>query len=195
MTNRSDFLQAARRCEWHSLLEIIGRGDADLSIPSPSASVLTWLLELDAPAGVVVSFVRKLTDDKGVDPNALGLLEACLDLSETTSNAFATFSSLLDIGLSPNVIASDGSTLFQKALERGRSKAVGELLRHGVDPCQMSVFGAESTTNFDEAVEADNAAGRLALAFWKTEIPDLAQVNQVRRQEWMRVWLGGDAQT
>jgi len=167
MTKTSEFLQSVRDGNWTEASALVHSGDVDSSIPSPSHSVLTWLIELDAPTTLIVDLLNLLVRKESIDPNSMGLLDTCLDFAMNRANAFSTFVALLDYGLSPNVIISGGCTLFQKAIELNRVHEVEALLKHGVDPDQMSVFGRESTSNLDEATSAENAAGRIAIETWQ----------------------------
>ena len=90
-------------------------------------------------------------------------LEVCLRLSLTKENSPTTFAALLESGASPNVMVG-GATLLQHAMLLNRVREVKELLRHGVDPNQRSLFGIESTTNVEEAKAINNEAARLVLA-------------------------------
>ena len=84
--------------------------------------------------------------------------------SSTKENAFEIFSSLLKMGLTPNVlIGGSGCTLLQLAMDLNKVREVKELLRYGVDLHQMSVYGSESTSNLEEAKLIGNAAAQLVL--------------------------------
>lgn len=160
---RQDVLDCLRCSDWAGAVSLIKRGQASLEIDNPGSSVFSWLIEINFPSQRVVEFLAYCVRVEGIDKDSLQLLEFCLCESSLKSNAFDTFASLLDFGLSPNVLADGGCTLLQKAIELNKVREVEELLRHGVDPQQMNFFGLESTSNIEDAISADNAAGNLVL--------------------------------
>ena len=159
-----DFLESVRNGDWPAAYSLVRTGHAPCWLATPASSVFAWLIELNAPPRLVVEMVGHCAKVGSIDPNRLGLLEACLPASATRSNAFDTFAALLAFGLSPNVITDGGATLLQKAMTLDKVREVTELLRYGVDPNHMSVHGRESTSNREEAALVGNEAGALALA-------------------------------
>jgi hypothetical protein len=65
--------------------------------------------------------------------------------------------------VSPNLLLDGGSTLLQRAMAHNQVREVRELLRHGVDPNQGSIFGLEGASNLEEAALLMNDASRLVL--------------------------------
>lgn len=169
MSTTTEFLESLRNADWSNASELLDSGDQiDCSVQTPSSSVFNWLIELDAPSNLVVKLVQHCVSSSDLDADRLGLLETCMRLSNTKANAFETFRKLLTHGLSPNVIADGGATLLQKAMEHNKTREVRELLLHGIDPHQMSVFGIESTSNLEEAKQIGNEACELVLSKFAT---------------------------
>jgi hypothetical protein len=54
------------------------------------------------------------------------------------------------------------------ASEHNAAREVQALLRYGVDPCQMSIFGRESSTNLEEAGRLGNEAAKMVLAHFRS---------------------------
>lgn len=160
----ADFLEAVRSADWNLALSAMKSLDDTSAAHCPSSSPVAWLIELNAPPNVVVQCLGQCAKAEAVEADRLGLLELCIELSNANSNALATFKALLSAGLSPNVVTDGGDTLFQHAVNLDRVPEVEELLRYGVDPHQMNMFGVESTSNRGGARAARNAAGALALA-------------------------------
>lgn len=156
-------LSALREADWVSARSLVESGDLTWATPPLPQNVPARLVELNAPATLVVASLLRWAGDTRADVNRTGLLEACMLLSRQHSNAFSTFSSLLSVGLSANAIADGGATLLQRAMELNLVCEVQELLRHGVEADQMSVFGRESTSNLEEARVAANKAGDIVL--------------------------------
>lgn len=138
-------------------------GQASLEADAHVASFFNYLIEINVPTKIVIDFLTYCVRAGNVDKDSLRLLESCLYESNLKSNAFDTFSSLLNFGLSPNVLVDGGYTLLQKAIELNKVREVNELLLHGIDPHQMNFFGLESTSNIEDAISADNTAGNLVL--------------------------------
>jgi hypothetical protein len=160
----SEFLDAARDANWKLAVSILESHDDPSEIVCPSASPVAWFIRLNAPPDVVVQCLRHYLRGEATEADRLGLLELCISLVSSNSNALPTFRALLTSGLSPNTWIEGGNTLLQHAVELNRTSEVAELLRHGVDPHQMSIFGIESTSNLEGARQAGNAAGALVLA-------------------------------
>ena len=167
VSDATDFIESVRLANWSTAIELVRNGAVGASLATPGNSVAQWLVELDAPTSLVVEIIRVIAESGKADPNKLGVLFACLELIPTHANAAATFRTLLEEGLSPNVIVSGGATLLQKAFELNRVHQVDALLRYGADPRQKNVFGLDSTTNLEEASYAGNASGQLAIQYWK----------------------------
>ena len=163
MKATDSFIEFVRAGDWQSAQELVSRDVVISARPQSCASILVQLIEMNAPSELVVRLLAKCCQQYSIDPNGFGLLELCMNMSGTKANAVETFTALLDFGLSPNVIADGGATLLQKALELNKTKEVAALLVRGVEPLQMSVFGAESTTNIQEAMLAGNDAAKLVL--------------------------------
>jgi hypothetical protein len=161
-----DVVDAVRDGDWARLSGLLDLREVVGAVPVPSDSIFSWMIELNAPSAVLVRLLRFLVEIRSIDPNRQGILEKCLDLSETCSNAFDTFEAMLDHGLDANGFVSDGNTLFQHALGRNRVREVKALLHHGARAEMMNLFGRESTSNVQEATIAGNAAGRAAIQYW-----------------------------
>ena len=126
--------------------------------------MFAWLITLEAPIELVIALLQYAAEHESIDLNKLGLLELSMHESSTKENAFEIFSSLLKMGLTPNVlIGGSGCTLLQLAMDLNKVREVKELLRYGVDLHQMSVYGSESTSNLEEAKLISNAAAQLVL--------------------------------
>jgi hypothetical protein len=110
-------------------------------------------------------------DSESSDWQNAEILEECLILSTTHSNALETFRSILALGMDPNVTSASGLTLFQRAIRLNRVWEVAEMLKAGVSSTHMSVFGSESMSNIDAAFCAGNEAGELALAWFGKGVP------------------------
>jgi hypothetical protein len=164
----NSFVEFVRAGDWQSAMALVNRDLVISTLPHPCTSMLERLVESNAPSELVVSFLARCCQEQAINPNSLGLLELCMNMSSTKANALETFAALLDFGLSPNVLADGGATLLQRAIELNKTREVAALLAHGVDPLQMSVFGAESTTNIEEATLADNGAAKLVLQKFTT---------------------------
>ena len=83
------------------------------------------------------------------------------------------------------MIADGGATLLQKAIELNKTKEVAALLVRGVEPLQMSVFGAESTTNIQEAMLAGNDAAKLVLEkFAKVKCKSQMGSDTIKKVKW-----------
>jgi hypothetical protein len=160
----ASFAEAVRDADWDQALSVLKSADDPFSVQCSSSSPIARFIELNAPPHAVTECMREYAKSKHVEVDRLGLLELCIDLSNSKSNAFPTFKALLAAGMSPNVTVSSGDTLLQHAISLNRVLEVEELLRHGVDPHQMSVFGLESTSNIEGAKLAGNAAGDLAFS-------------------------------
>jgi hypothetical protein len=160
----AELLEAVRDADWPQALSILEL-EQDLSaIRCPSTSLVAWFIELNAPPDVVVACMAQCAKNPRFEANRLGLLERCIEKTNSNSNAFPTFKALLAAGLNPNSIVEGGDTLFQHAIGLNRMPEVEELLRYGIDPHQMNIFGPESTSNIDGAKQAGNTAGDLAFA-------------------------------
>jgi hypothetical protein len=159
-----EFIEAVRDADWELALSALASEAEPLSVRCPSSSPAAWLIELNAPPNAVVECMKLCTKSERIEPDRFGLLELCVSLTNTNSNAFPTFSALLSAGVSPNTIVCGGDTLLQHAVGLNRVREVEELLRHGVDPHQMNAFGRESTSNLEGAKCSGNAAGKLAIA-------------------------------
>lgn len=158
------FLEHIHNGDWASALLLAQQGRLASYLNTSGSSIFAWLIELNAPPDLIVALLGHYINTESVDPNHLGLLEKCIYESNSKTNAFETFSSLLAYGLSPNVIVcGKGCTLLQEAMELNKVREVNELLKYGVDPYQMSIFGKESTSNLEEAARVGNAAGELVL--------------------------------
>jgi len=156
-------LSAMKEADWAYALSLLRSGSLSWSSPPLPEDVPYQLIELNAPAELVVlSLLRWARDTRG-DINRSALLDQCMVLSHRHSNAFATFTSLLGVGLSANGIAEGGCTLLQRAISLNLVSEARELLRYGVSANQMSVFGLESTSNIEEAAAATNQAGAIVL--------------------------------
>jgi hypothetical protein len=166
----ADFLEAVRDADWNLALSVLGSQGDPSAVRCPSPSPVAWFIELNAPPNVVVQCLRQYTKAEGVEADRLELLELCIALSNSNSNALPTFKALLSAGLSPNIIVDGGDTLLQHAINLNRVPEVEELLCYGVDPHQMNIFGMESTSNLDGARLAGNAAGAIALAKFNEQI-------------------------
>lgn len=168
MTIDNNFLECVREADWASALLLVERGQLESSLVVADSPVFARLIELDAPANLIVSLLKHFVRTQSVDQDRLGLLEICLCQSSTKAHAFETFSSLLAHGLSPNIIvAGKGCTLLQEAMELNKVREANELISHGVDPQQMSVYGGESTSNLEEAMRLGNAAAKVVLMHFR----------------------------
>lgn len=157
-----EFVDAVRESNWTLALSILKAEPEIQSIRCPASSLPTWLIEVNAPPAAVVECAKLCLSHEDFQADALGLLEFCVPLTLTTSNAFATFSSLLAEGVSPNTIVCGGDTLLQYLLGLNRVRELEKLLQYGVDPHQMNIFGYESTSNLEGARQSSNEAGKLA---------------------------------
>jgi hypothetical protein len=164
MSPENQLLEYIRQADWVSALTLVKSQDFSTQIQTPESSVFVWLIKLNAPTELIIALLKFAAEHESIDVNELGLLEVSMDESSTKTNAFEIFSSLLKMGLTPNVVvAGRGCTLLQMAMELNKVREVKELLRYGVDLQQMSVFGRESTTNLEEAKLIGNAAALLVL--------------------------------
>jgi ankyrin repeat protein len=161
-----EFIDAVREGNWSAAHLLVREGAVSPSLETPSSSVYEWLVEVNAPPELISDLLRLHPASETLHRVKCSLMEACLRASATKSNAFGTFALLLAEGVSPNLIVDGGSTLLQQAMELNRVREVRELLRHGVDPSQMSVFGRESTSNIDEAARLTNEAAKLVLEYF-----------------------------
>src|SRR5690242_11701839 len=127
-----EFIEAVRAADWNQVRAQIQRGQVPSRIETPSSSIYTWLVELDAPGSLILDLLRLRHEVDPPDTFEGALLETCLAESKKKANAFVTFSLLLESGIGPNVIVNGGCTLFQIAMERNRVREVQEMLRHGV---------------------------------------------------------------
>lgn len=159
-----EFIEAVRDANWALAIEVLASADDPHSIACPSESLPAWLIDVNAPPHVVTDCQKLLAAPAEIEADRFNLLERCASLATTHSNAFPTFAALLSGGCNPNKIVCGGETLLQHLVGFNRVKEVAELLRYGVDPEQMNVFGGESTSNREGARAAQNDAGRLALA-------------------------------
>lgn len=159
-----EWLEAVHDADWQLLKRLADTAHPPVVI---DAAQLRELIELNVPTDVLLRCVAAYSRLPGADVHHCGLLEACAALSHTHSYAFLSFRTLLTAGLSPNIIIDNGDTLLQNLISRNRVREVAELLRHGVDPQQMNVFGRESTSNREGARRAGNAAGELAWAWFQ----------------------------
>jgi ankyrin repeat protein len=166
-----EFLDAVRAGNWSTAHSLIRNGAVSQSINTPSSSIYEWLVECNAPPPLIADLLRLHPQLETLPRAECGLMEACLRESLTKSNAFDTFSLLLKEGVSPNLVVESGSTLLQLAMQLNRVREVRELLRHGVDPNQMSIFGQESTSNLEEAAKLANDAAKLVLDHFAREKP------------------------
>ena len=157
------FLEAVRRSDWEEARELLRSGQVLNSDLSSGESLLEQLIDLNAPPELVVELLRQTSSPTDKTTLSAFALEACLRFSLTKENASATFVALLDSGSSPNVWVG-GATLLQRAMHLNRVPEVREMLSHGVDPNQCSLFGIESATNVEEASTIDNAAARLVMS-------------------------------
>ncbi|MBD8527867.1 hypothetical protein [Pseudomarimonas arenosa] len=123
---------------------------------------------MNAPPEVVVEAAKLCAGQKGFESDPFGLLALCVSLTNTSSNALATFKALLAAGVSPNIIVCGGETLLQHVITLNRVREVRELLAHGARPEQKNVFGYESTSNLEGAIAAENEAGELAVSWFQT---------------------------
>ncbi len=159
-----EFIEAVRESNWTLAIEVLASADDPHSVKCPSESLPAWLVELNAPPHAVTECQKLLAAPAEIEADRFNLLELCTSLANTNSNAFPTFAALLSGGSNPNKIVCGGETLLQHLIGLNRVREVAELLRYGVDPDQMNVFGRESTSNREGARAAQNDAGRLALA-------------------------------
>jgi len=162
-----EFLDAVRDGNWTAAHELVGQGAVSASHESPNSSVCEWLVELNAPPELVADLLRQHSDSETVQRAQSNLMSECLRLSATKSNAFDTFALLLAQGVSPNLIVEGGSTLLQRAMAHNQVREVRELLRHGVDPNQVSIFGLESASNLEEVALLTNEASRVVLEHFR----------------------------
>jgi hypothetical protein len=159
-----EFFEAIRESNWTLAIEILASADDLHPVTCPSDSLPAWLVEMNAPPHVVTECQRLLAKPAEIEADRFNLLELCVSLAYTHSHAFPTFAALLSDGSNPNKIVCGGETLLQHLIGLNRVREVAELLRYGVNPDQMNVFGRESTSNREGARAAQNDAGRLALA-------------------------------
>jgi hypothetical protein len=157
-----EFVEAVNDSSWQLALSILASAADPTRIPCPGPSPAAWLIDVNAPPHVVVHAARIMLSQDDFEADALGLLERCIPITSTSSNAFSTFSALLADGVGPNKIVCGGDTLLQHLVGLNRVREIQELLRHGVDPDHMNVFGRESTSNLEGARCAGNDAGRIA---------------------------------
>lgn len=164
MNPENQLLDCIREGGWPSALALVHSQNFITKIATPGSSVFAWLITLDAPTELVIALLQYAAKHESIDLNKLGLLELSMHESSTKENAFEIFSSLLKMGLTPNVlIGGRGCTLLQLAMDLNKVREVKELLRYGVDLHQMSVYGSESTSNLEEAKLISNAAAQLVL--------------------------------
>lgn len=163
---RNAFVEAVNDSDWALALSLLAAADAPGSVHCASPSIPAWLVEVNAPPHVVIECQKLLASADKVKEDAFGLLALCVSLGNTKSNAYPTFTALLSDGVSPNGIVCGGETLLQYAVSLNRVREVEQLLRHGVDPDQMNVFGRESNSNREGVKNFDNEAGRLAQAWF-----------------------------
>lgn len=158
---REDFMSAVQDGDWCAAHELIRQGAVPASLETPGPSVCERLVGLNAPPQLISDLLRQHSGLETLPRLQSGLMAECLRVSATNSNAFATFALLLAQGVSPNLILDGGSTLLQRAMAHNRIREVRELLRHGVDPDQRSIFGLEAASNIEEAALLTNEASRL----------------------------------
>ena len=169
MNMSQSFLDCVRDADWQAAINLVQQGDVPSAIFEPRASLFSKLVDLNAPADLIVSLLDSLIRREALEAEKLGLLAQCMNASASKSNAFATFSALLAYGLTPNCwVIGKGSTLLQEAMELNKVREVEVMMRYGPDPHQMSVFGPESTSNVDEAMRIKNAAATVALCAFKS---------------------------
>jgi hypothetical protein len=159
-----DFSAAVRDSNWSLALSVLGAEEKPRSLRCPSSSPPAWFVEVNAPPQAVVECAKLCLSPAEFRADSFGLLELCIPLAQTSSNAFETFAALLAEGVSPNRIVSGGDTLLQYLIRLNRVREIEELLLYGVDPHHMNVFGRESTSNLEGAQRSGNDAGRVALA-------------------------------
>jgi hypothetical protein len=159
-----DFLEAAKVSDWARALSILEAADHPRSVVCPAPSLPAWLVDVNAPPHVVVSCQRLLASTDDIRSDCYGLLERCASLAYVNSNAYPTFAALLAAGARPNKIICGGETLFQHLVVLNRVREVQEILKYGVDPDQMNVFGQESNSNRAAVEIPVNEAARIAHA-------------------------------
>jgi hypothetical protein len=160
----NEFIDAVRSGDWALAQSIVRTGEVSPFLEVPASSVYDWLVEVNAPPELIIELMRQHPTPEFLTRVHGSLMETCLRESTTKSNAFGTLVLLLAEGVSPNRIVDGGCTLLQKAMELNKVREVRELLRYGVDPNQMSVFGRESASNLDDAARLGNEAARIVLA-------------------------------
>jgi hypothetical protein len=158
------FIEAVRASDWALALSILEAANHPGSVESPAGSLPVWLVEVNAPPQVVIACQRHLATEHDIQSDCFGLLEQCASLADVNENAYPTFAALLAAGASPNKIIRGGQTLFQNLVALNRVREVQDLLRFGVDPDQMNVFGQEGNSNRAAVEIPVNEAARIAHA-------------------------------
>ena len=162
MTSYGKFVDFVRDGDWQNALEEINSGNVCSATVAADSSVFTWLIDINAPSSLILELMSSCSRLESVELDRFDVLRKCMEESYAKSNAFNTFSKALKWGLDPNVYW-DGSTLLQKAIEMNRVREISELLLHGADPFKLSLFGRESTSSIDDALESGNDASSVLL--------------------------------
>ena len=101
-------LNCIREADWASALALVQSQNCTTKIATPSSSVfVAWLITLDAPTELIIALLQYAAEHESIDLNKLSLLELSMHGSSTKENAFDVFSSLLEMGLTPNLVVTD----------------------------------------------------------------------------------------